>query len=166
MARRASGPSKVEVPMTPMIDIVFQLLIFFMLQLKILAPEGNFNVNMPIGAPAPPKPDEIKTPDIKVRMVADAAGNLAQLSIGSRNLGNDDQAFDRLNGAILGIIGRPGNPLTKDVEVEIDADYELHYQYTIRAVSSCTGRMDMQTKRLARYVEKIKFAQPRKPKGA
>ena len=34
-----------------MIDIVFQLLIFFMLNLKIVAPEGNFNINMPIAAP-------------------------------------------------------------------------------------------------------------------
>ncbi len=35
--------------MTPMIDVVFQLLIFFMLTLKIIAPEGDFNINMPLG---------------------------------------------------------------------------------------------------------------------
>ena len=38
-----------EMDITPMIDIVFLLLIFFMLTLKILAPEGDFNINMPIG---------------------------------------------------------------------------------------------------------------------
>ena len=31
--------------MTPMIDVVFQLLIFFMLTLKIIEPEGNFDIN-------------------------------------------------------------------------------------------------------------------------
>jgi len=45
---KTGGLSKVDIPMAPMIDIVFQLLIFFMLNLKIVAPEGNFNVNMPI----------------------------------------------------------------------------------------------------------------------
>ena len=44
---KPSSLSKVEIPMAPMIDIVFQLLIFFMLNLKIVAPEGNFNINLP-----------------------------------------------------------------------------------------------------------------------
>ena len=76
-----------------------------------------------------------------------------------------DAAFDRLNREILQIIGRPGNPLTKDVEVEIDADYEVHYSFVVKAISKCTGRMDAQTKQIARYVEKIKFAPPHKPKA-
>ena len=42
--KKSEGVAKVDIPMAPMIDIVFQLLIFFMLNLKIVAPEGNFNV--------------------------------------------------------------------------------------------------------------------------
>jgi biopolymer transport protein ExbD len=164
LVRKESAPTKVEIPMAPMIDIVFQLLIFFMLNLKIVAAEGNFDVNMPLGAPGQPK--DMALPDIKVGLRSDADGNLTQLTIGQRNLGNDDAAFDRLNAEILKIIVRPGNPLTKEIEVEIDADYELHYKYIIRAVSKCTGRLDSQTKQIVRYVEKIKFAPPRKPKDA
>ena len=63
------------------------------------------------------------------------------------------------------IIGRPGNPLTKDVEVEIDADYETQYKYVVKAISKCTGRYDPGTKQVTRYVEKIKFAPPHKPKA-
>uniref|UniRef100_A0A7C2PBX0 Biopolymer transporter ExbD n=1 Tax=Schlesneria paludicola TaxID=360056 RepID=A0A7C2PBX0_9PLAN len=165
LTKRDSGPSKVEIPMAPMIDIVFQLLIFFMLNLKIVAPEGNFNINMPIGAPSQSSPEEPNLPDIKVGLKSDANGNLTQLTLGQKNLGNDDAAFDRLNAEILKIIVRPGNPLTKDVEVEIAADYELHYKYVIRAVSKCTGRIDPQTKQMVRYIEKIKFAPPGKPRG-
>lgn len=156
---------KVDIPMAPMIDIVFQLLIFFMLNLKIVAPEGNFNINLPIMAPAQAREPDVNLPDIKVGLRSDRDGNLTQLTLGSKNLGNDDAAFERLNREILQIIGRPGNPLTKDVEVEIDADYETHYRYVVRAISSCTGRMDPQTKQIARYVEKIKFAPPHKPKA-
>ena len=36
--------------MTPMIDIVFNLLIFFVMTFKITAPEGDFNVKMPAQA--------------------------------------------------------------------------------------------------------------------
>ena len=88
-----------------------------------------------------------------------------QLTLGSRNLGNDEMAFERLNKEILKIIGRPGNPLAKDIEVEIDADYETQYKYVVKAISKCTGRLDPGSKQVARYVEKIKFAPPHKPKG-
>ncbi|HEY0984300.1 ExbD/TolR family protein [Schlesneria sp. T3-172] len=164
LRNRSSGPTKVEIPMAPMIDIVFQLLIFFMLNLKIVAPEGNFNINMPIAAPQAAASEQ-NLPDIKVSLVSDRSGNLTQLVLGSKNLGNDDAAFDRLNREILQIIGRPGNPLTKDVEVEIDADYETQYKYVVKAISKCTGRYDPASKQVTRYVEKIKFAPPHKPKA-
>lgn len=161
---KSSAPSKVEVPMAPMIDIVFQLLIFFMLNLKIVAPEGNFNINLPISAPSNAQQD-ISLPDIKVGLRSDQDGNLTQLTLGGNNLGNNEAAFDRLNKEILTIIGRPGNPLTKEIEVELDADYECQYKYVVKAISRCTGRFDPQTQQVARYVEKIKFAPPHKPKG-
>ena len=106
LRNRSSGPSKVEIPMAPMIDIVFQLLIFFMLNLKIVSPEGNFNINMPIGAPSAAAAEQ-NLPDIKVGLRSDRDGNLTQLTLGSKNLGNDDMAFERLNKEILQIIGRP-----------------------------------------------------------
>ena len=150
-----------KLDMTPMIDVVFQLMIFFMLTLKIVLAEGNFDINMPIGTPAPAK--DLQRPDIKVRLVAAEDGQLARLQLGQRNLGNGERAFDTLNKEIYKIIGRPGNPLTKDVEVEIDADYNLQYTNVIQAIAACTGRMDPRTGQLVRYVEKIKFAPPRKP---
>ena len=164
LRNRLSGPAKVEFPMAPMINIAFLLLIFFMLNLKIVSPEGNFNINMPIGAPSAAAAEQ-NHPDIKVRMVSDRQGNLLQLTLGSKNLGNDEMAFERLNHEILKIIGRPGNPLAKDIEVEIDADYETQYKYVVKAISKCTGRLDPGSKQVARYVEKIKFAPPHKPKA-
>ena len=48
--RGPSGPAKVEQNMTPMIDIVFQLLTFFIMTLKIATQEGDFNIKMPLAA--------------------------------------------------------------------------------------------------------------------
>ena len=47
------GPeAKVEMQMTPMIDIVFQLLTFFIMSFKIVAAEGDFDIKMPLAARA------------------------------------------------------------------------------------------------------------------
>lgn len=155
---------KVDIQMTPMIDCVFQLLIFFMLTLKIIEPEGDFSVNMPRSSSGPPQENIV--PEIKVRLVANADGTLGQVRLGQQNLGSDERAFQALNSQILKIIGRPGNPLTKEMEVELNADYGLNWNYTMRAISACTGRLDPKSKRIVRYIEKIKFAPPRPPGGA
>lgn len=157
---------RIEAQMAPLIDVVFLLLIFFMLTLKIVEPEGDFNINMPLATPEAQPSEEIMLPDIRVRLVAAADGSLGQLRLGQRELGNGPEAFDRLNTEILQIIGRPGGPMSEDVEVEIDADYALNYEHVISAVSACTGRLNEDTNRIVRYVEKIKFAPPRRPEGA
>ena len=161
---------KIEPPMAPMIDIVFQLLIFFMLTLKIVEPEGDFSINMPLGKPTQQvNPEDPLLPPIKVRLHANEDGSLAQIVVvGLGPLGSGADAFDKLNRKILQAIGRPGDPLTQDIEVEIDADYNLDYEYSVRAMSACTGRLELNSKTgkpgVVRYVENIKFTPPIRPK--
>ncbi|MCA9074597.1 MAG: biopolymer transporter ExbD [Planctomycetaceae bacterium] len=162
--RHKGDATKIEAQMAPMIDIVFQLLIFFMLTLKILAPEGDFNINMPIGQAQADDESDMQL-DIKVRLLASPDGTLKQVALGTRQLGNDERVFDRLNSEIITIVGRPGAG-ENEVEVEIDADYGLHYGNVIQAISACTGKIDPITKKPVRYVEKIKFAKPRPPGDA
>lgn len=157
-------PPKIEVPMAPMIGVVFLVLIFFMLGLKVVSSEGSFNSNLPVREPSHVHSD-ISVPEIKVGLRSDRDGNLTELTLGNRNLGNDEAAFNLLNDEILRLVNQPGTPLSKDVEVEIDADFECQYKYVVKAIARCTGRMDPQTNTLTRYVEKIKFAPPHKPKG-
>ncbi|QDU78355.1 Biopolymer transport protein ExbD/TolR [Polystyrenella longa] len=153
--------------MAPMIDIVFQLLIFFLLTLKIVEPEGEFQINMPINQP-PRQSSEIALPAIKVRLIANEDGSLNSIQFGERNLGSGDDVFKRLNQVILQTVGgdQAGGANAADTEVEIDADYNLDYSYTIRAVSACTGAIDPVTNQPVRYVEKIKFTPPKRPAGA
>lgn len=162
--RNKGGSSKVEVPMAPMIDVVFQLLIFFMLTLKIIKPEGDFNINMPIGK-APATSDDINLPPFKVRLIANADGSLSNIQIGRLQLGNDSNAFLRLNAEVAKLVGggAAANPYANELEIEVDSDYGLEYQYTLAAVSACTGYVSPQTNQVVRYVEKIKLAPPRRP---
>ena len=68
-----------DMDMTPMIDIVFQLLIFFIMTFKIVAQEGDFNIKMPLAAASEVMPDIDTLPPLKLRLRADGNGNLAGL---------------------------------------------------------------------------------------
>lgn len=166
MARQRKEQEKLETNMSAMIDVVFQLLIFFMLTLKLIEPEGDFNINMPAMGQAPQDSSEPPPLDTKVKLRANADGTLAGVFLGSRPLGNDSDAFKRLNIEILRLIGSPDNPLAEDMAVEIDADYNLHFRHVISAVGACTGRLDPRTQRVVKYIKNIKFKPPQNPAAA
>jgi len=163
--KKRPEPEKLETNMSAMIDVVFQLLIFFMLTLKIVEPEGDFNINMPaVGAPTQPT-DDIQLPDIKVKLRANPDGSLAGLYLGGTSLGNDQDAFRELNSEIFTMISGAGADLAKEMEVEIDADYNLHFRNVINAVGACTGKIGSDGK-VVKFVEKIKFSPPKPQQNA
>ena len=103
MAKRESTlASKIPIDMTPMIDVVFQLLTFFMLTLKTVVVEGDFNIRMPLGASAGAA-EENPIPPIIVKMTATPEGRLAGVQMGGKSimgpdllgqLGNADATLD------------------------------------------------------------------------
>lgn len=78
MKVRGSGgeAEKIEPQMAPMIDVVFQLLIFFMLTLKIIEPEGDFPINMPQGRPDPDPKKKVSIEPVVITMKVGAGGVL------------------------------------------------------------------------------------------
>ena len=50
MLLETSEPEELKLNMTAMIDIVFQLLVFFVMTFKVVAMEGDFNIKMPLAA--------------------------------------------------------------------------------------------------------------------
>ncbi len=101
--------------------------------------------------------------DIRVRLMSDVDGNLKEITVGQYSVGNDAAAFERLNAELLRMLGRSRNPFSQPVEIEIDADYELRYEYVIRAVAACSGHVDPRSGQLIRFVERIHFAPPHRP---
>ena len=153
---------KVELQMTPMIDIVFQLLIFFIMTFKIASPEGDFNIKMPIAAPSEGLPDDNQLPPIKIRIRADARGGLAGVLLGTNELPRGRE-FTALHGEIRAIVGDDRGPgsIAANTEVELDCDYSLRYEYVVEAISAVSGYVDPRTNSIIRLIEKIKFAPPR-----
>jgi biopolymer transport protein ExbD len=153
----------IELQMTPMIDIVFQLIAFFIMSFKIVLPEGDFNVKMPLVAPRETASEELSLPPIKVRVTAKENGEPAGLQLNDQPLEN----FHALRQRIIGLIGDDTGPgsMAESAEVEFDFDYDLKYKYNIEAISAVSGYITPEGK-FVTLIEKIKFAPPRAPKSA
>ena len=157
--RGASSEAKVEQQMTPMIDVVFQLLTFFVMSFKVVTMEGDFNIKMPLGAARPGSITDNTVPPMKVRMTADANGNLTGMKLNESSFGPN--GWDNLRGSIRGILASSGGPgLAKEAEVELDCDYNLKYEYVIYAITAVSGYKD-ENNNIVKLVEKIKFAPPK-----
>lgn len=81
MAKRESTlAGKVPIDMTAMIDVVFQLLTFFMLTLKTVIVEGDFNIRMPFVG----KDGTKDIPALIVSMTATPEGHLSGVSLAGK----------------------------------------------------------------------------------
>ncbi len=158
------GEEKVELQMTPMIDIVFQLLIFFIMTFKIVAPEGDFNIRMPLNSPSEDLPDPEQLLPIKVTLQADADGRLTVIRIGERTLPGDAGGFAQLHNQIRESVGDAAGPgsVAAGPEVELDCDYHLKFEHVMRAITAVSGYVDPDTGGIVKIIDKIKFSPPRK----
>jgi biopolymer transport protein ExbD len=148
----------VELQMTPMIDIVFQLLTFFIMTFKVVSQEGDFNIKMPLAAPQAGRPDDALLPPLKLRLLADANGNLRPDGIQLNDRVFAD--FGGLRAYIRGLLGDDAGPGSVDqVEIEVEADYQLRYAHTIDAVTAVTGYIDADGN-VVKLIEKINLAPP------
>jgi len=155
-----TGPeAKVEMQMTPMIDIVFQLLTFFIMSFKIVAAEGDFDIKMPLAARSEGLPPEDKLPPMKVRLSATSGGQLSKIKLNDNDFGT---SFEGLHRYIISVIGDERGPgsVQTTAEVELDCDPQLHYEHVIRAITAVSGYMDADGN-IVKLVEKIRFTPPK-----
>lgn len=155
--RRRPKQETPQLPMTSMIDIVFLLLVFFVMTFKISAQEGDFNIKMPTpGSGSLADPTQLS---IKLRLKSDGSGGLQEIVLNEQlNFGTD---WNALRAKILELVGGSAGPDGQEgPEVEIDLDYDLHYVHVIQAITSVTGYRSGDD--IVRLVQRIKFAPVRK----
>jgi biopolymer transport protein ExbD len=142
---RPEPPDDVAFPVTPMLDMAFQLLAFFILTFQAPSRETRIDLDLPASAAALPganagparpaaKPaDELGLEtDLVVRAEADERGGLKSLRLGETSLSGPEDLEDRLRryGAIL-----EGRPL----RVALIADDSLSYEEAARLVGACSA---------------------------
>ena len=151
---------KISIDMTPMIDIVFQLLSFFIFTLKIQAQEGDFMIKMPLAAPRAGTPDINQVPPIKVRLRAGTDGSCQDIIMNDRSFGAGKSGFQSLHQEVANLV-REGS-LDAAAEVEIDCDYNLKYENVIRVITAVSGERQANGD-ILKMIEKIKFSPPKPP---
>ncbi len=158
--KRSSGDAKIPIDMTPMIDIVFQLLTFFIMTLRISAQEGDFNIKMPLQDPRAGTPDQ-QVPPIKLRLVAGTDGSCQDIIMNDQSFGGD--GWKSLHNQVAGLV-RDGS-LDASAEVELNCDYNLKYENVIRAITAVSGQRQPNGD-IIKLIEKIKFSPPKLPPAA
>lgn len=155
--RNRAESEKSGLNMTSMIDIVFLLLVFFVMTFKIVELEGDFSVRMPLAGSSSVQMDPTDLP-LKLRLRADENGQLTSMVLNEIDLGAD---FDQLRANVVSLIGSSAPGEGQDgPEIEIDTDYNLRYEYVIQSITAVSGYKD--GNQIVKLIEKIKFAKPRR----
>ena len=102
--RPDTEPDQTSLNMHSLIDIVFLLLVFFVMTLNIVDVEGDFAVRMPIQGESPTIDLELP---LQLRLYADENGDLKSMTLNQLELGND---FNALQKQIVWLIGQTPEP--------------------------------------------------------
>lgn len=161
--RRTGGgqglPEKIEIPMTPMIDMVFQLLVFFIMNFKVVDQEGDFNVKMPLAGEAR-APEAGLTNDMTLTLSADDDGELAGIQLQSAGNSYTFTSFKEVRDHIIQTVSPTPGAEDSGAQVELDCAPNLKYGYTVDAISAVSGWVNSRGD-IVKLVDKIKFRPPK-----
>ena len=156
MRLRAAKPEEIKMNMTSMIDIVFQLLVFFVMTFNPVQYEGDFSVKMPLNSTAPSETIEDIPEVISVSLAADQAGDLTNILVDSVPVDQND-LYGGLTKAIEArLAAGEGNPdSTTETEVDFDIAPALKYSFTVAAIEAVSGKKEGDV--VTKLISKIKF---------
>ena len=139
-------PPNMSLPMTPMIDCTFNLLIFFQLTPTFSATEGYLTTNLPTTSGPVPGKAQIKVDRIKVELMdeGDRGEAVSIIFAESENLGSN---FDALRQALE---AKRNSGIAPNTPVLISPTMRCRHKWVVKAFDQCV---------LARFTE-IHFAVP------
>ena len=150
---RPMAEQSVAIPMAPLLSVAFLLIVFFLLSLRLCPPEGDLAKEA--AASSRPVVDARQLPIVKVRLKADERGGLASISMDRRPLKDLEELRTEIREMALAAGGSP--------EIELDCDYQLGYEHTMRAITSVSGYSAEDGRTPVKLVDRVKFAPRRKP---
>jgi biopolymer transport protein ExbD len=137
--RKEETPVDVTLPITPMLDMSFQLLSFFIITFHPMPTEGQLSVNLPKvdAADKPqddPTPPEDKKDEYTVTLIASSSGDLASISMKGPtgemgNIRNTADLYDQLKK-----IPKPPGRGAEGVAITVEASNDLVYARLIEVM--------------------------------
>ena len=120
---RYKSNRKLGFNMTPMIDVVFLLIIFFLVSSHLSKQENQVELNLPVAASSAEDPNQ-PAPRVTINVTADGKYSLAGRPI----------AADRLAGQFADVVAKEGN----DLEVRIRSSRLAPYSAVEPIMLACT----------------------------
>ena len=134
--RQRSAVPRVEINMTPMIDVVFQLLAFFIVSFQIVKQEGDLAIKMPLDN-RPGVPDIAFDLPLQVHLRAGAAGELARIDLSGRSMADTNA----LRSEVEQIAALSPDNVDK-LSVDLVCDPKLHYVHVMAALTAVSGKRE------------------------
>ena len=125
--RTAEPDEASHLQMSSMIDVVFLLLIFFVMTFQITAAEGDIAIT-PEQAAASSKP-MLRRETLRVHLIADDAGMLRGVQLEGRMLSR----LNELNAVICEMVAVRS---AEEFSVQLSSDASLQYQATVGAITA------------------------------
>ncbi len=112
-----------KVMMAPMVDVVFQLLIFFLIASEVRPTEADFQTNLPAGT----GPKDVKVPPKEAYRVylkpVDSACTNVEISINDDLLGRSPEGFQALVGRLKNVSKKENMLLVIDGEPNVKVQF-------------------------------------------
>lgn len=145
-----------QIQMSAMIDIVFLLLVFFVMTFKIVPLEGEFQMKTPVQRGQPGTIVEV--PPVWIRLSAGDDGRLESIRVNDAAVAN----LEGLRNEIIRLTGELGESGAKIEELEavLDCDYGLEYDFVVQAIDAIRGYQD-HAGNVAGLIHKVRFAPTR-----
>lgn len=136
--KTASTAAASRLAMTPMIDIVFQLLIFFILTFKVVPQEGDLYIAA-AEEKGQAKPAEVEPAPIPLQLTltANDKGELVGILLNKKKFDN----LSKLQKHIIDYLGDKRGPesLQAKTTLQIAADPRLQHKHLIKAIDAVSG---------------------------
>ena len=150
--RKSDPVLEVELPITPMLDLAFQVLLFFILTYHPSQLEGQMDLTLPDAAQAraaAPKdvdteksePGDLELPSeitvtIKTRHDGINEGKLSQILVQERQSPQGKEVASQQ--ALLNYLQKARAGLTNQNDIKIEAERALKYSYVMEVMDTCT----------------------------
>ena len=155
----------ITLQMTAMIDIVFQLLVYFIMTFKVTALEGDFFVNMPTASKENQPQDFLKVDNtIYVQLRKNSDNGIGAIEVTQNNETSvfaSSDMYTQLRGIVKQAVLAESDPASaEEIEVEFSVDYDLHYDATVRAIEAVSGEVNPNGT-ISTLAQKIRFKDTR-----
>jgi biopolymer transport protein ExbD len=141
--RKEEPPFDITLPITPMLDMSFQLLSFFIITFKVMPIEGQLSVNLPkldaTNTPPvdTPLPDENKKDEYRITVYSQAGEvSLMTLTMPTEAPKEEIKSFQQLFAELQRIPKPPGRG-PEAISITIEAAPDLNYARLIEIMDLC-----------------------------